>query len=447
MKIEYIDREIADEDLIHFVKSKTFGKIIFNKESLSRRFYKSLDDRFEMPSNKNVMIGDDEIHIKWTSNIVYKDLDLQKLFLDKLYHCSIPFMWGTTDSYVFKGTNKEFNSFKQIPSRIDDCLLNIENISSFQNFIDYDIDTRFFNEILKSSDKYIKKSKNIEKIKAEYSFLSSVPKDFKQFYIPVSSFKETNEDAQYSMPKLNYLDMAKRHINGKMSEGEILTFFKFLDTYLNKIKKDTFKKTGNEFSFIFEKTIERYEEFQNKDFFHTINSYFKNSTKYENLNSVFEYLLDSLESNKDQINKSGSIISHGDLCFSNILTSKYYDHLIFIDPRGGDFEKSHKSIYYDFAKLSHSILGNYDFILNELANLRLNKDLELKIIFKVKENKILSKNFITFIEKYGLSYKILRLIEASLFMSMIPLHSENHKKVLMFAIRGSEILEEYKSSN
>ena len=35
---------------------------------------------------------------------------------------------------------------------------------------------------------------------------------------------------------------------------------------------------------------------------------------------------------------------------------------------------------------------------------------------------------------------IVRLVEASLFASMLPLHTDDEKKVFMLAIRASEIL-------
>ena len=55
--------------------------------------------------------------------------------------------------------------------------------------------------------------------------------------------------------------------------------------------------------------------------------------------------------------------SHGDLCLSNILAC-YDGNVRFIDPRGSD--SIWLDEYYDMAKLSQSIMGGYDFIINDI---------------------------------------------------------------------------------
>ena len=57
------------------------------------------------------------------------------------------------------------------------------------------------------------------------------------------------------------------------------------------------------------------------------------------------------------------IISHGDLCMSNILWSDEMNIIKFIDPKGSEYMMLDE--YYDIAKLSHSIVGNYDQIIYE----------------------------------------------------------------------------------
>ena len=46
------------------------------------------------------------------------------------------------------------------------------------------------------------------------------------------------------------------------------------------------------------------------------------------------------------------------------------------------------------------------------------------------------------VNNLGLDYKTIRIIESSLFLSMLPLHKENTKKVYMLAIRSKEILDQ-----
>jgi len=244
------------------------------------------------------------------------------------------------------------------------------------------------------------------------------------------------------MPRINYLDISRRHINGELTKEDVEILFGKLEIYFEKLIEVEFQKTGKEFDFISDKTKKRVNSFKGLSLFKDINSLFKLSPDYKSLDEVFERLNLYLEKNKRNINKKGSVITHGDLCFSNILSSKDFRELIFIDPMGGTIEESIKSIYYDFAKLSHSILGNYDLIIHGLADLEFNNDMELFISFKKERNIELEENFLTLLEKFNLDIGITRLVEASLFLSMLPLHAENYKRSSMLAFRGSEILTE-----
>jgi thiamine kinase-like enzyme len=147
-----------------------------------------------------------------------------------------------------------------------------------------------------------------------------------------------------------------------------------------------------------------------------------------------------LRDREKRIINSGSIFSHGDLCLSNILASEKFDRLVLIDPRGGSFNESVRSIYYDFAKLSHSINGNYDKIINGFADIKFKEDLKIELYFKGDENISFSKKLTSLSETYGLDIELIRIIEVSLFFSMLPLHIENKTKVAMLAINGCRIL-------
>ncbi|MBD6984623.1 capsular biosynthesis protein, partial [Vibrio parahaemolyticus] len=79
------------------------------------------------------------------------------------------------------------------------------------------------------------------------------------------------------------------------------------------------------------------------------------------ISQILEYSEKYLPKNRDVLN-----VMHGDLCFSNILYDFRAKKIKVIDPRGITPEGV-KTIYgdlkYDLAKLSHSILGLYDYII------------------------------------------------------------------------------------
>ena len=85
--------------------------------------------------------------------------------------------------------------------------------------------------------------------------------------------------------------------------------------------------------------------------------------------------------------ESDVMISHGDLCFSNILFDTRVESIKCIDPRGIT-PKGEYSIYgdrrYDLAKLYHSVVGLYDFIIAGRYSLDLN---ETTIELEAEKNK------------------------------------------------------------
>ena len=109
---------------------------------------------------------------------------------------------------------------------------------------------------------------------------------------------------------------------------------------------------------------------------------------------------------------------HGDFCFSNIFYHPGSKQIKLIDPRGD----AYGNILYDLAKITHSAYYPYDFIDAELY---LNKDGET-IYFDAGKEQVRQAYKKLFINQYG--EKIWRLtlfLTASLFLTMIPLHSHN----------------------
>ena len=103
---------------------------------------------------------------------------------------------------------------------------------------------------------------------------------------------------------------------------------------------------------------------------------------------------------------------HGDPVFTNILQTE--TQIKFIDMRGkqGDELTIFGDIYYDYAKIYQSILG-YDFILN---------DLEIDNVYVSSFKSIFESRFT--LEE--LNY--IKLITASLFFTLLPLHQYSKEK-------------------
>ena len=97
--------------------------------------------------------------------------------------------------------------------------------------------------------------------------------------------------------------------------------------------------------------------------------------------------------------------------------------------------------YYDVAKLSHSVCGMYDFFNNGLFDIRIDPSFsyELDIPF---DNAAFMEIFRQKTVECGFDYWTVRIYEASLFLSMLPLHIDNPHKVFGFILNVKNMLKE-----
>jgi thiamine kinase-like enzyme len=166
-----------------------------------------------------------------------------------------------------------------------------------------------------------------------------------------------------------------------------------------------------------------------------------NGTKHKPL----KVMLSRLDVLFDKIIKGSSLnIIHGDFCLSNMLFDPKQRILKLIDPRGkfarfsiyGDFR-------YDLAKLSHSFLGNYDFIINDRFSVMHDGNKIDYIINKKDKQQKISDMFEHNLKKRFVNDIIqIRFIEALLFISMIPLHSDHKDRQLLMFCTGLKELSE-----
>ncbi len=121
-------------------------------------------------------------------------------------------------------------------------------------------------------------------------------------------------------------------------------------------------------------------------------------------------------------------VIHGDLCFSNVLFDSRADQIKVIDPRGLTAQDA-LSIYgdqkYDLAKLAHSVIGLYDFIIARRYRLIENGLYHVELDFELDERIYeIQQIFIT--HEFGHSLSISQVIPLVilLFLSMLPLHQD-----------------------
>lgn len=192
------------------------------------------------------------------------------------------------------------------------------------------------------------------------------------------------------------------------------------------------------------KTIKRMIKLKKDDHFLAFfnKPFLVNGIKYISLNQIMEILRKVIPERLYNID-SFQII-HGDLCFANIMIDDNQNFVKLIDPRGrfGKFD-IYGDYRYDLAKLWHSVDGKYDFIIKDMFAIDFDTDLGIinYSIFKQKQNFDMYQCLLdSFADQIEGRLDQIELIEALLFLSMIPLHGESINQQMAMLGTGVEIL-------
>jgi hypothetical protein len=327
-------------------------------------------------------------------------------------------------------------------------LIDLSDKALLLKFLGSHFEVRHFNAI--SYDDYTirKSSRNRDKIRQEFTYWGLLPDRMKFWFVQPYDFADDGQSASYAMERLNIPDMALQWIHGAVTPA---TFNRFLDRAFHFLlqrpaqKIDRTAATAHRRSLYRDKVDTRLGDLRKMPAAGQIDNLLRavgpttGNDSFDALVSRYNALLGRLESRRSD---NVAVIGHGDFCFSNILYEKNSNLMRLIDPRGAmTIEELWTDPYYDLAKLSHSVLGNYDFINNGLYNVVLNDVLEpsLELCIDVPLESM-QQAFADRLTQHGFDLDLVRLYEASLFLSMVPLHIDVPSKALAFLINARGIL-------
>lgn len=327
-----------------------------------------------------------------------------------------------------------------------DAFVDLSNQAEFMRFITSGFEARFFNAL--EGDEYIvtKRSTNKIKIKSEYNFYYLLPESMKMWFVMPFHYEEEENSASYQMERYHMTDIAIRFVHGAVDltefEGILKHLFRFINTREEKeVTSEEYQAVMNRL--YLEKVDQRMTELSKSPDYQKLNLLIQSGTGFTNLEEIiskYKKLYQELI-NKTKF-KTKAVVGHGDLCFSNILYQKDAQILRLIDPKGCQTkEELYTDPYYDLAKLSHSICGCYDFFNSGLYEIRLGDNMQFELSVDT-DNTEYKKMFARFLAENGFDYKLVRLFEASLFLSMLPLHMDREQKVFGFILNALQIMEE-----
>ena len=268
-----------------------------------------------------------------------------------------------------------------------------------------------------------------------------MPIEVARFYPEVHSFVETKDFSSYLVRKIPATDASHFILDSKNHDLSIKNLLIKLNEYFLMLPKQQVSRDQ------FHQALTREISQKNLDRLDLINALplaqeLNQICQHYGFNNLREYVIKlnhSIEATQ-KLERIGSLyFSHGDLCFSNILLHE--EHIFLIDPKGAEApERNFRPIHYELAKISQCLYGHYDLINHERFTMGYNHQLLIENVHSLP----LSKTYFeSLINMMGTNLALIRLIEASLFISLLPFHQESEKKLRGFLINSLSISSEY----
>lgn len=313
-----------------------------------------------------------------------------------------------------------------------------------------EVKSREFNHITIDRDRGILKKTSDDKAKfiGEALWYLKLPADIEYVRPRIFSYSIDYNAPYVSMEYYSYHTLHELFLYGDLTSGQWKDIFKRIRFVCEDFKRYTVKGNsikGSLEDMYFNKTISRLNKLRKNSYF---TQFFTqnirvNGIQYLSLDEICDKLklvIPEMLFDVDTFN-----IIHGDLCFANIMVDSNLSFIKVIDPRGkfgsydiyGDFR-------YELAKLFHSVDGKYDFIIKDLFTVQYDIQkcmVDYQIKDRVRDYDLYQLFLSVFKDEIGAGgHKKIELIEALLFLSMIPLHGESVNHQMSMLATGIEIL-------
>lgn len=311
--------------------------------------------------------------------------------------------------------------------------------------------SRFFNSISLDTTSGIltKKSSNREKLLRETQYIEKLPRELSAYFPRVFNVFEGNgkQDVKVEMEYYAYPTLAEVMLYWNVPISMWLGIFENLSSTLSKFSSYQGAYQKNDwFEIYVTKVLDRVSAFERSLADGERSLLFSESPiringiahlPWSKLRDVLTQVFPVIESSND------CAVIHGDYCFNNILCEPYVGLLKLLDPRGS-FGESLVGIYgdrkYDWAKWGHSVVGRYDYIVNDLFSVRIDSGEFHLTTYDRPWQADLDKLYWSCLEKGGLDAGVISFIIGTLFISMPPLHADSRARQTAFFLKGIEFL-------
>lgn len=476
--IVFDDTKQKSEIINDIIGDKGFSDVVVKRRKLEDYYKNEIESIFSDVIWKKIVssyeysdllnyletIKDNSIRvIHCFSNYIISDIDKAMLCFKKVKYIEEEYlvlcgntvaaiMFHSMDEYIkfCESVNQGRNAWdlaRNINNTMEiEGLVDISVIDNFIQCITGNFDSRYFNSLKGNEYILVKSSTNKKKIKAEYSFYHLLPEDMKYWFVIPFNYTENEKTASYSMERLYMTDLAIKWVHGSMDEEEFETlmdkyFYFFKSRHVRTCSEEEYRTISK--SLYEDKVVERIADLKKLPEFEKVGKLLDACDDGISIDALVDKYFKLKHKIESGVKFSQElVIGHGDPCFANAMYNKSTRTLKFIDPKGALCEEElWTNAYYDIAKLSHSVCGRYDFFNNGLFDIRIDGSFEYELDIPFDNSKFINI-FRRKVEENGFDYLTVRIYEASLFLSMLPLHIDNPHKVFGFILNVRNILKE-----
>lgn len=295
---------------------------------------------------------------------------------------------------------------------------------------------RAFNALVISDNEVTKFSADREKIDAEAQWYERLPPDLRIFSAAYLGRRVSVSGLPgYAVEYLHIPTLSDLFVYGRLGREAWDEIFDSCDNFLCSMQRHLEPSNSRDrvSGLFLEKTLVRLEQYSRAARVDLDKPCRLNGIVAPSLYKIAELAASAIPSHTE----SPLTLVHGDFCLSNILFDSRARLIKVIDPRGIDAAGkafAYGDQRYDIAKMYHSVIGLYDHIIAGRYRLSQSKQLDFEFSLQCSEEVVSivrqfeSKRFAGIVP----SDVGVPAIAVLLFLSMLPLHSDNSSRQTAF---------------
>lgn len=356
----------------------------------------------------------------------------------------------TEENYSFVEGVKKYRNLHKMTDVPTDQWFDFGLVNSYYRSKSQLTTQRSFNDLKIDGYSVIKRSKDVNKMEAESNWFKSIPKELKHFTPALWDAGVKDGMGYYEIEYFYLSSLAELFVFGNnpvfVWKNILNSCADFLDI-VGKIKPDNTKDIAQRSVTLYRsKTIERLEKYCKAEGLDMNHIWCINGEQVPSLSQIVDEISLELDEPKEEFVS----LSHGDFCFSNILFDFKSLSIKVLDPRGRDLDgnlSTFGDFRYDVAKLAHSVVGWYDYIIGGFFDCHKQDKYSLSLSFPTGDMQESLKAYFLSLKFAGFSTDELSVypVMIHLFLSMLPLHSDRPDRQQAMLANALRLYVEYKN--